>query len=1385
MLLYHTKIEFSRLFLTVSGLKIALCKSIMSDIKQVKVDNWGIFFLQRLKHFFNRTDYCDLTLQFQDNAQLKVHRLVLNACTEYFEILERTCEMYEDCLIMPDDLQTDVMVPIVNFMYTGQLEYKNDMLEKLYQTSQIMNMSVLTKLLDAQRSQARESNKQQINKNYSHPKRSYTKAFNSKGHQSPQKKVYIPAKNSTSVSTHVNTKVNRTSVPIISTVPQTSFSSTRLKKKPPAFDNRPTRYDLPEELDTDNIFENSFANISYDSKPLMVHPETKQYSRKSSYGIFSEASSSKFENLQTLQKGSKSSMEIVECKQISRRKSDIFEEGMDYITGTDIFEANTSGVQTKSHKDSSQLFDQILDNSPKLTIETKDLKRGSNNLDHAKIISEVLKKYPHLVKSNKNIRLKILDASPKVSMSQKASIKKHQLRSEKEQISREPTMDYTYESDVIDSKEAGRLIAMGAENVKGPWICLICGTPGRALHFTSYYKFRCHLVDVHNEKPITNICEYCGFKSAKRNYLLHHMYTKHDIEPPPQYSFPKCNLCNYVGVTESFLVKHKMTHSESREFRCNVCYTSFKSSNLLLKHIQVTGHKICADRKTNLQCIYCLKVFLREGNLYAHIKANHKTEAKNDGIVDYSDDEEEETAPVIQKLSTPLKVPVKYEPITYDNESSNIQYQIQQCSDGDIQVLTKKTPRTPKQKILNQEFPDNSSKIIVSRNLNTEFIDSEEMETETLEGDETEEIILHENAYILKQDKIRNEQYILPEIIDQSSLSSDIQISQHTVSSEFNEHVNNQQAIIQQPKAIIKKTGNVHQPIEIVVSNEEEYKALMASNPSIIFDENNPGKTLTVLTTPHNSALNTATIDLNNPQTSEMMIIQENYPITVSEAVPTDGSNIVVVYSHPVEHNKQYLMNAQYTQPQLMSSEGIEAQFVPSSAVITQNYEAIATTTALGQVIVQQPVQSWQSNNIQQNVVNETVQITNNQQYNIGINEQTQLIHNVSEINTNPTREDNALADLPDINITQEQASLQIQPEPVHSDIQEQAHQEIQEVHEEVHGGVQEEIHEEIQEEVQETVQEEVHGEIADQEVVDNSIMVSSTENPILNSEVILESNETNNITSNTTSDEISTIITNEEIPLMENSNENVIETQENTQVPEEEQVVENATCISDDNIKIPETNTQSNETQNIEEPVDHVENKTANNENTIGKNNKNIEILTLEWSEDEDEHATQQSQENENADIEKPLCDIPMEQDATEIEESIENIQQEMEKQMTTVSSENVLADSIADVTKNEETNGLQPQVAPETVNHKGNDKLTSLLNDWDEIESQAESSTSQNEIEIPIDTEGTEHQKVQDSQPETIAEQKEATITPTENVKSDKDNIKKLVSDWDDDEE
>jgi len=141
----------------------------MGEVKSVKVDNWGVFFLQKLQNFFNKTDYCDLTLQFRDNSQLKVHRLVLSACTDYFNVLEQTCEIVDDALIMPNEFQADVVVPIVNFMYTGTLEFELKMYGKLLRTAKEMNMTVLLKLLEAHRRTMENVNRQQRVSKRIHP----------------------------------------------------------------------------------------------------------------------------------------------------------------------------------------------------------------------------------------------------------------------------------------------------------------------------------------------------------------------------------------------------------------------------------------------------------------------------------------------------------------------------------------------------------------------------------------------------------------------------------------------------------------------------------------------------------------------------------------------------------------------------------------------------------------------------------------------------------------------------------------------------------------------------------------------------------------------------------------------------------------------------------------------------------------------------------------------------------------------------------------------------------------------------------------------------------------------------------------------------------------
>lgn len=878
----------------------------MSELRQVKVDNWGIYFLQRLKHFFNRTDYCDLTLQFQDNAQLKVHRLVLNACTEYFEVLERTCEMYEDCLVMPDDLQADVVVPIVNFMYTGQLEFRLDLLEKLYQTSLIMKMPVLTKLLKAHRASQNPQCYAPKHKS-SEPtpstsnKRSYGKAFDNKS-ACKEKKVYKPV--------NINKEIMyRPSSPYIQ------------NKKNPMTDPKPTRYELSEEFDGDGVFDSSFCNISYTSQPLMVHPDTKKrYSKKS--GLFNNSSSDSKHT---------TTLDIIECK---KSVDNIFEDNYlesGILDENEMFQT-TYLKKNKPIMDSNQLFDQILDqnDAPKITIDTKNSK-VSANLDHAKIISEVLKKYSHLLKGSKNIKLKILNTPNKKKQSTVREQKNSQQKVERHDS------NFTYETDVIDSKHAAKLIAMGAENINGPWICLICGTPGKALHFMSYYKFRRHLVEVHNEKPVVNICEYCGYKALKRNYHLYHLYTKHGIEPPPTYNFPKCNQCNYVAMGEGYLMKHKLTHS-TVSFQCNVCATHFSSSNLLLQHIQRTGHKYSAERKHNLQCMYCLKVFLRESSLYNHLKTCHKKEDKSSGIIDDSD--EEKSKDKKPKLELEIEIP----PVrSHDYEEVNVHYQIQ--PDGNIHVIPNgeiKAPLNQKHKILNPEFNLVKPKQIYKENSNiinnvttslqkghVQEDNSNVITNEEIVMIDDREYILKDNQLIPRSTKNAEPEFIIPEMLHSEPVQ---QTSTSTTQLDYTNLIET----VNESNVILSKQTNLNQPIQFVVSNEEEYKALMTANHPILFDNGDSNKTLAVLSNPHTSNVESTSMELDNTQSNDIMIIQENYPLNVTESVVTDNSNIVVVYSHPVDStNKQF---------QILTTQGIGTQLIQSSAIITQNFETVTTT---------------------------------------------------------------------------------------------------------------------------------------------------------------------------------------------------------------------------------------------------------------------------------------------------------------------------------------------------------------------------------------------------------------------------------------------------------
>lgn len=441
----------------------------MGEIKSVKVDNWGVFFLQKLQNFFNKTDYCDLTLQFNDNSQLKVHRLVLSACTDYFNALERTTNCQDQILVMPRDFQADVVVPIVNFMYTGTLEFEYKMYDRLFRTAKHMNMTVLVKLLEAHRKSAPRT--PQLPIQHKPPPVLLNRGVNNRqvvrvppptqGPRPPTQRVYSTSGiSSTSTGrvltrggrqpqmsrplpvTHIKTEPITEMVPVSNVsqlyqskpLPETISIVSKYRSDSKAISAGPSRFEpteetppIPDELDT-------FNTISYESQPLMKALKEDEYDEYEELEMPSTGTSSAGQNtFEQLRKG---------YTNINKRPASQLS-----ITSPPAKKPNLQDVKeyTEAARLRKQLEEQELEDDPNYvydddthfnddddddlqgaakgaqkTISDADIqadenqiivKDSSGSVDHAKIISEVLKKYPHLVKNNKNIKLKIMQKS--------------------------------------------------------------------------------------------------------------------------------------------------------------------------------------------------------------------------------------------------------------------------------------------------------------------------------------------------------------------------------------------------------------------------------------------------------------------------------------------------------------------------------------------------------------------------------------------------------------------------------------------------------------------------------------------------------------------------------------------------------------------------------------------------------------------------------------------------------------------------------------------------------------------------------------------------------------------------------------------------------------
>lgn len=484
----------------------------MSVPSQLKIDNWGNFFMQRLNNLAKKDEYCDYTIRSPSNESFKVHRVVLNTCSDYFVSHPST----DNTMTMPQHLDFNAVKSVIMFMYTGQLHFTEDSRMSLLEVADMLQVTVLLKLLESQ-----------TGPNKFTPKYQSPQASTSRTHSAIALNQYRPAKKPTSQS-------NSTVRSPLEHTPASTFINT-MKVKDILSENKPMRFDCDAD-DVPEFIENTFELPKYDSAPLI-----KQENCDSAKAM--------------LKRGS---------------NGELIDKSMDKSHRTQVIRCEAQNIPSSPTGKKLKI---VSDTDPENT--------------NSKVVQEILKKYPHLLQSKGNIKLKIMSST---NQSQFESIIINTPNSVEKIIPasvKKPITTHKVKPDIM--------------NIAGPWSCNLCGTDANPLKLDSYLIYRRHLVEKHNEKEDTRVCEYCGHFSVRKSLQVHHMYTKHKIQPPPEFKFPQCEDCGFVATTEIHLKRHKSlekcatksqkTKSDYGNNTCTECDRTFRSSLMLKGHLR-NFHKL-------------------------------------------------------------------------------------------------------------------------------------------------------------------------------------------------------------------------------------------------------------------------------------------------------------------------------------------------------------------------------------------------------------------------------------------------------------------------------------------------------------------------------------------------------------------------------------------------------------------------------------------------------------------------------------------------------------------------------------------------------------------------------------------------------------------------
>lgn len=174
--------------------------------------------------------------------------------------------------------------------------------------------------------------------------------------------------------------------------------------------------------------------------------------------------------------------------------------------------------------------------------------------------------------------------------------------------------------------------------------------------YSSARSLEGHLYRYHNKREEFH-CDQCNYKTYAKNYLRHHIVTRHlPLDPNSQnkcencgktYSFRSgltyhlktcgqpvsklvsliCDDCGYKCRQKNQLVRHVQSKHLNETYECTACGKSFKSESNLFEHSRYSCKNSANSKR--LSCRLCVFKFASEVHLQNHMQTRHKNVSKS------------------------------------------------------------------------------------------------------------------------------------------------------------------------------------------------------------------------------------------------------------------------------------------------------------------------------------------------------------------------------------------------------------------------------------------------------------------------------------------------------------------------------------------------------------------------------------------------------------------------------------------------------------------------------------------------------------------------------------------------------------------------------------